>query len=55
MYMSNPLVLMPPKVDRPWKLYLSVTDTTIISMFAQENNEGKEWALYYLSRMLNDA
>jgi len=54
-YLSNSLVLMPPKVDRPFKLYLLATDTTIGCMLVKENDEGKEQAIYYLSRMLNDA
>lgn len=52
--MTNPQVLMPPKAGRLLKLYLSATDTTIGSMLAQENDESKEHAIYYLTRILND-
>ena len=53
-YLVNPLVLMPPRAGRPLKLYLPATNTTIGCMLAQENGEGKEQAMYYLSQMLND-
>lgn len=45
---------MPLKLGRPLKLYVLATDTTIGSMLAQKNDEGKEHAVYYLSRMLNE-
>jgi len=37
------------------KLYISATDSTIGSMLAQEDENGVERAIYYLSRVLNDA
>lgn len=45
---------MPPKAYTYLKMYWLATNTTIGSMLAQENDEGKEWVMYYLSRMLND-
>ena len=37
------------------KLYISSFDTTLGSMLAQEDENGVERAIYYLSRVLNDA
>ncbi|XP_021802935.1 uncharacterized protein LOC110747031 [Prunus avium] len=51
-YLSNPPILSPPKKGRPLKLYVSASGTSIGSLLAQDNNEGKEQAVYYLSRTL---
>lgn len=37
------------------RLYISTSDVTIRSMLAQEDENGIERAIYYLSRVLNDA
>jgi hypothetical protein len=37
------------------KLYISVSDLTIECMLAQEDENGVERSIYYLSRVLNDA
>jgi len=37
------------------KLYIDASDNTIGSMLAQEDKNGVERAIYYLSRVLNDA
>jgi len=37
------------------KLYISASESTIGSMLAQEDENGVERAIYYLSRVLNDA
>ena len=50
-----PPVLLPPIKNRLMKLYISATDLTIGSMSAQEDDNGVERAIYYLSRVLNDA
>ena len=52
-YLSKPPVLMPPLKDQPLKLYLSVAKESIGCLLAQNNAEGHEQAVYYLSRVLN--
>ena len=54
-YLSTPPVLMPPKDDRPMKLYISAAETSIGVLLAQDNDERKEQAVFYLSRFLNSA
>ncbi|CAL2254920.1 unnamed protein product [Prunus armeniaca] len=51
-YLSNPPVLSPPKRGRPLKLYVSASEVSIGSLLVQDNKEGKEHAIYYLSRTL---
>ncbi|KAI5351772.1 hypothetical protein L3X38_004663 [Prunus dulcis] len=51
-YLSNPPVLSPPKRGRPLKLYVSASEVSIGSLLVQDNKEGKEQAVYYLSRTL---
>ncbi|PNY14157.1 retrotransposon protein putative unclassified [Trifolium pratense] len=53
-YLSNPPTLMPPIRNKFMKLYISASDTTLGSMLAQEDENGEEKAIYYLSRVLND-
>ncbi|KAI5316627.1 hypothetical protein L3X38_036334 [Prunus dulcis] len=53
-YLSNPPVLSPPKRGRPLKLYVSASEVSIGSLLAQDNEEGKEQAVYYLSRTLTE-
>ncbi|CAL8168697.1 unnamed protein product [Prunus armeniaca] len=53
-YLSNPLVLSPPKRGRPLKLYVSASKVSIGSLLVQDNKEGKEQAVYYLSRTLTE-
>lgn len=52
-YLTQPLVLMPPIDGKPVKLYLAVTQDSIGILLAQDNEDGKEQAIYYLSRFLN--
>ncbi|XP_050896046.1 uncharacterized protein LOC127102751 [Lathyrus oleraceus] len=54
-YLTDPPILAPPCGTKPMRLYISASDTTIGSMLAQENEDGVERAIYYLSRVLNDA
>lgn len=51
-YLAKPPVLVPPIRGRPLKLYLAATDRSIGSFLAQDNDQGKERAVYYLSRVL---
>ncbi|CAL2270662.1 unnamed protein product [Prunus armeniaca] len=53
-YISNPPVLSPPKRGRPLKLYVSASEVSIGSLLVQDNKEGKEQAVYYLSRTLTE-
>ncbi|XP_062003261.1 uncharacterized protein LOC133720801 [Rosa rugosa] len=53
-YLANPPVLVPPKPDQPLKLYVSAAETSIGSLLAQNDEEGIEHAIFYLSRTLTD-
>ncbi|WJX16102.1 hypothetical protein P8452_06178 [Trifolium repens] len=54
-YLSKPPMLMPQIRNKFMKLYISASDSTLGSMLAQEDENGEERAIYYLSRVLNDA
>ena len=51
-YMTKPSVLASPTTGKPFILYTRALDHSLGALLAQENDEGKEAALYYLSRML---
>ncbi|CAL9012200.1 unnamed protein product, partial [Prunus brigantina] len=51
-YLARPPVLIPPKRGRPLKLYILAAENSIRSLLAQDNDEKKEQAVYYLSRIL---
>jgi len=53
-YLTNPPILSPLLKDRRMKLYIAASEGTIGSMLAQEDENGVERAIYYLSRVLND-
>jgi len=53
-YLRNPPVLVPPQQGKPFRLYLS-TDGVVIGSALIQEFEGKERAIYYLSRRLVDA
>ena len=44
---------MPPLRGRPLKLYLSTTKEFVGCLMAQNNVEGHEQVVYYLSKVLN--
>jgi hypothetical protein len=52
-YMKEPPVLVPPQLDKPFKLYVEADTQTIGSALIQEF-EGKERVVAYLSRQLLD-
>jgi hypothetical protein len=52
-YMMEPPVLVPPQLNKPFKLYVAADTQTIGSTFTQEF-EGKERIVPYLSRKLLD-
>ncbi|KAM1375535.1 hypothetical protein ACFX2F_037377 [Malus domestica] len=51
-YLASPPVLMPPQRGKPLKLYISASEKSMGSLLAQNNEGGKEQAIYYLSRIL---
>ncbi|XP_071932974.1 uncharacterized protein [Coffea arabica] len=51
-YLMNPPVLAAPISGKPLILYISAQERSVGALLAQENDEGKENALYYLSRMM---
>ena len=53
-YLVNLSVLVPPQKHKPFKLYLSADERAIGSALIQEF-EGKERAIYFVSRRLLDA
>ncbi|KAI5350530.1 hypothetical protein L3X38_003421 [Prunus dulcis] len=53
-HLSNPPVLSPPKRGRPLKLYVFASEVSIGSVLVQDNKEGKEHVVYYLSRTLTE-
>ena len=52
-YLLSSPVLKAPILGRPLILYISAQEQSLGVLLAQKNDEGKENALYYLSRMLN--
>ena len=51
-YLSKPPILMPLLKGRPLKLYLSAAKESIGCLLTQNNVEGNEQVVYYLSRVL---
>ena len=52
-YLLNPPVLGAPIPGKPLVLYIVAQEKSLGAFMAQENKEGKERALYYLSRTFN--
>ena len=46
-YLVKPPVLMPPKDDKPMKLYISTIDTSIGVLLAQDTDEKKEHVFFF--------
>ncbi|XP_024156147.1 uncharacterized protein LOC112164144 [Rosa chinensis] len=53
-YLANPPVLVPPRPGVPLKLYISAAAASIGSLLAQDDEDGIEHAVFYLSRVLTD-
>ncbi|KAM1720612.1 hypothetical protein ACFX12_022252 [Malus domestica] len=53
-YLTSPPVLVPPQKGKPLRLYIFASDKSIGSLLAQNNEGGKEQAVYYLSRILTE-
>ncbi|XP_075086304.1 uncharacterized protein LOC142169011 [Nicotiana tabacum] len=51
-YLMKPPVRVAPIPGKPLILYISAQERSVGALLAQGNNEGKENALYYLSRMM---
>jgi len=54
-YLLNPPIIGTPILGKPMVLYIAVQEKYLGALMEQENEEGKERALYYLSRTLNRA
>ena len=54
-YLLNPPVLGAPIPGKPLLLYIAAQEKSLGALMAQENEKGKERALYYLSQTLNGA
>jgi len=50
--LSHPPVLGAPSPGKPIRLYIAAYKKSLGALCVQENEEGKEVALYYLSRTL---
>ncbi|KAL0345464.1 UNVERIFIED_CONTAM: Transposon Tf2-12 polyprotein [Sesamum radiatum] len=53
-HLLNPPVLGAPTLGKPLILYIAAQERSIGALMAQENEEGKEKALYYLSKTLTE-
>ncbi|XP_012849590.1 PREDICTED: uncharacterized protein LOC105969382 [Erythranthe guttata] len=51
-YLTKPPVLIAPVPGRSLILYIAAQDRSVGALLAQENDDGKESALYYLSRTM---
>ncbi|GAA0161470.1 hypothetical protein LIER_17780 [Lithospermum erythrorhizon] len=51
-YMMSPPVLAVPIQGKPLMLYVAAQEQSVGALLEQENEEGKEKALYYLSRQM---
>lgn len=49
----SPPILMPPTKGKLLLLYIATTKIYLGILLAQEDSEGKERAIYYISRTLN--
>ena len=52
-YLLNPPVLGAPIPGKPLMLYIAAQEKSLGALMVQENEKGKERALYYLSRTFN--
>nr|XP_028954517.1 uncharacterized protein LOC108175276 [Malus domestica] len=51
--LTNPPVLVPPRRGKPLKLYISAAEESIGCLLAQDNDAGREQAIFYLNRNLS--
>lgn len=50
-YLTKPPILSSPIKGKPLMLYITALKSSLGALLAQENKEGKENALYYLSEL----
>ena len=53
-YLFHPPILIPSMHGKPLLLYLFIIKDAVGSMFAQEDDDKNERAIYYLSKMFHD-
>ncbi|KAM2268968.1 hypothetical protein ACFX1S_047020 [Malus domestica] len=51
--LATPPVFVPPRRDKPLKLYISAVEESIGCLLMQDTDAGREQAIFYLSRNLN--
>ncbi|KAM2961651.1 hypothetical protein FF1_031203 [Malus domestica] len=51
--LATPPVLIPPRRDKPLKLYISAAEESMGCLLAQDTDARREQAIFYLSRHLN--
>ena len=51
-YLTNPPVLVAPKSGKPFLIYIKAMNHSISALLAQDDDNGHEQAVYYLSRTL---
>ncbi|KAM2731160.1 hypothetical protein EV2_034858 [Malus domestica] len=51
--LTTPPVLVPPRCSKPLMLYISAAEESIGCLLMQDNDAGREHAIFYLSRNLN--
>ncbi|KAM2208875.1 hypothetical protein ACFXTI_024806 [Malus domestica] len=51
--LATPPVLVPPRRDQPFKLYILAVEKSIGCLLAQDTDTGREHAIFYLNRNLN--
>ena len=51
-YLTNPPVLMAPVSGKPFLIYVRAMDHSLGALLAQNNDQGHEQAIYYLSRTM---
>ncbi|XP_020266393.1 uncharacterized protein LOC109841874 [Asparagus officinalis] len=54
-YLSNPSILVTPKSGKPFLIYIRATNHALAGLLAQDDENGHEQAVYYLSRTLSGA
>lgn len=47
-------MLVPPKHEKPMKLYIAAAENSIGSLLVQDSEEGQEHAIFYLSGVLKN-
>ena len=51
-YLTNPPVLVAPVLGKPFLIYVRAIDHSLGTLLAQNNDQGHEQAIYYLSRTM---